>query len=582
MKDFDVHIPWPDWVLEELIGRGQYGAVYRISRTKLGITEYAAMKMISIPNDPQQIATDFSYGYAKESIAIKYKSYLDDIIKEYQLMMTVKGNPHIVRCDDVSISPHEDGIGWDVFIRMECLNPCPFLKGDDYHFNEADVIKLGLDICWALKTCEENNIIHRDIKPQNILISDQGDYKLGDFGVSRTLEHDNTDRTKGIGTYDYMSPEVYKGNPYGCAADIYSLGMVLYWLLNGRTYPFLTRGKEPPTINQITEARNRRFNGEQLPDPISGSKELIRIVLKACEYNPDNRFRDAEEMKNELDALVDLNKHSRLLNNDDYYSNETEGANCIETDSIISNTSDSSVWNDTSETVGKNYGNPDELEDIAVTVGKEFKPIDDENDNTTDNVIIDPEDPCDENWAQNSNNNHSSSDWIRIIIAIVIPLLLLAPLVYVGLSANRTKNASEATSLVAYNPVVRDTDGSVLISVDDGVLTIDSSVIGTQYVRLWRLLGDSLSLVQNPDTDPYCYYSISDGLIVFWLDDHNVCYQVSLEYNPELYTYNDLISKYEEIFGDDYNHSDYRDSWIMDDYNFVLYHDETTIIAMYI
>lgn len=580
MKDFDVHIPWPDWVLEELIGRGQYGAVYRISRTKLGITEYAAMKMISIPNDPQQIATDFSCGYDKDSISEKYKSYLDDIIREYQLMMTVKGNPHIVRCDDVSISQHDDEIGWDVYIRMELLNPFPFYQRNAIEISDNDVIRLGIDICDALITCEKHNIIHRDVKPSNILVSDSGEYKLGDFGVSRSLENENTYGTKGIGTYDYMSPEVYKGNPYGCAADIYSLGMVLYWLLNGRTYPFLPRGKAP-TVNQITEARNRRFSGEPLPDPISGSKELIRIVLKACEYNPDNRFRDAEEMKSELDALVDLNNYSRLLNNESAISNENECEISKEEDSFIKNTSDGSVWNDTSETVGKNYGNPDELEDIAVTVGKEFKPVDDENDNTTDNVIFDPEDPRDENWTQISNNNHSSGEWIRVIIAIVIPLLLLAPLVFVVLSVNRTKNAGEATSLVADNPAVRDADGSVLISVEEGVFIIAPSIIGTPYDQLSGLLGDKLSSVQNSDIYDSCSYSSSVGTITFWLDDSNCCCQVSLNYDTELYTYDYLFTKYEEFFGDDYEQFDNDDRWKMNGYTFDLCHYETAIYATY-
>ena len=335
-----VRAPWPDWQMDGQIGKGQFGTVYKISRTMLGITEFAAMKVISIPNDPQQISADFSYGYDKESIAIKYKSYLDDIIKEYQLMMTVKGNPNIVRCDDVSISPHEDGIGWDVFIRMECLNPCPFLRRDDYHFNEADVIKLGLDICRALKTCEEHNIIHRDIKPSNILISDQGDYKLGDFGVSRTLEHENTYGTKGIGTYDYMAPEIYRGEKYGKEADIYSLGMVMYWLLNDRTFPFLIKGKAP-TISQIQDARDRRFGGVAIPPPVNGSSELIRIVLKACEYEPKNRYHSADDMRNALGRLNDgmgsfkSTDDNGAYNSDDRYQEAT--------------------WSDTNKTVGKQY-----------------------------------------------------------------------------------------------------------------------------------------------------------------------------------------------------------------------------------
>ena len=579
MKDFDVHIPWPDWVLEELIGRGQYGAVYRISRTKLGITEYAAMKMISIPNDPQQIATDFSCGYDKDSISEKYKSYLDDIIREYQLMMTVKGNPHIVRCDDVYISQHDDKIGWDVYIRMELLNPFPFYQRNAIEISDNDVIRLGIDICDALITCEQHNIIHRDVKPSNILVSDRGEYKLGDFGVSRSLENENTYGTKGIGTYDYMSPEVYKGNPYGCATDIYSLGMVLYWLLNGRTYPFLTRGKAP-TVNQITEARNRRFNGEQLPDPVSGSKELIRIILKACEYNPDNRFRDAEEMKSELDALVDLNKHSRLLYNENATSNENICDVSVEDDSFINNTSDSSAWNDTSETVGKDYGDSYELDDIAVTVGKVFKPIDEKNDLTSDNVIVDSEERCDENGTQTSNSKNSSNDWVGLLIAIVIPLLIFAPLLYVGLSAIRTPDVSEATSFVSDILVVRNADGSVLISVDDGVLTVAPSIIGTTYYQLRELIGEKLSFQAN-QTNYCCLYSCPCGNIVFWFDGSNCCNRVSLQYDAGLYTYYDLQSKYEEILGDEYEQSDNHDIWIMNEYTFDLYHNGSTITAYY-
>ena len=149
--------------------------------------------------------------------------------------------------------------------------------------------------------CKEYDIIHRDIKPQNIFVSKYGDYKLGDFGIAKTVE-----RTSGgtkIGTYKYMAPEVYNNQPYGTAADLYSLGLVLYWLLNERRMPFLPLPPAKLNVGMEESARARRFRGEQLPPPANGSRELKRIVLKACAFDPKERYASAAAM------LKDLNMH---------------------------------------------------------------------------------------------------------------------------------------------------------------------------------------------------------------------------------------------------------------------------------
>ena len=289
--------PWKDWQILETIGRGSYGAVYKITRTQYGVTELAAMKVISIPNDPDMIEKDYSCGYDKDSIKEKYKSYLDVVLNEYQLMMKIKGCANIVRCDDISVQPHDDGIGWDVFIRMEYLNAAD--KIFTGKVKEETVIKLGTDICNALDVCGREDIIHRDIKPSNILANDHGDFKLGDFGVSRVLNDEDTYGTKGIGTYNFMAPEVYNGEKYGKAADIYSLGMVMYWLLNDKAFPFLSAGKAP-TAKEMSEAREKRFGGEPLPRPARGTDELVSVVLKACSFKPEDRYDSAKEMWSDL------------------------------------------------------------------------------------------------------------------------------------------------------------------------------------------------------------------------------------------------------------------------------------------
>lgn len=102
---------------------------------------------------------------------------------------------------------------------------------------EKDILRLGIDICRALEMCAKNKIIHRDVKPSNIFISPNGDYKLGDFGVARRIEATCGAFSK-KGTYDYMAPEVYRDAIYDTRADLFSLGIVLYKLMNSGRIPF--------------------------------------------------------------------------------------------------------------------------------------------------------------------------------------------------------------------------------------------------------------------------------------------------------------------------------------------------------
>ena len=167
-------------------------------------------------------------------------------------------------------------------------------------FNEAEVIKLGTHICTALERCEQLNIVHRDIKPQNIFVSAFGDYKLGDFGIARVMDH--ATRATRVGTPTYIAPEVYNGAPSDNRGDIYCLGMVLYWLLNERRMPFLPLPPAMPTIAETEMANMRRLRGEPLPPPNNGSPALKAAVMKAISFNPADRFATAAEFKAALTA----------------------------------------------------------------------------------------------------------------------------------------------------------------------------------------------------------------------------------------------------------------------------------------
>lgn len=295
MQSID-QIQWPGWNVVRLIGRGSFGAVYEIQRDVFGETEKAALKVITIPENGADIDDLRVEGYDDESITSRFQSYLEDIVKEYSTMVKMKGHPNVVYCDDVKYVQHDDGIGWDIYIKMELLTP--IMKCLDQVENEQSVVDLGIAMCNALVLCKERSIVHRDIKPQNIFISQDGTFKLGDFGIAKTAER-TTSGTK-VGTYKYMAPEVYNNRPYGPAADQYSLGLVMYWLLNDRRTPF---SPKRATASEEDIARKRRFDGEQIPPPAHGSKQLQAIVLKACAYDPKQRFASAAEMLNALKTL---------------------------------------------------------------------------------------------------------------------------------------------------------------------------------------------------------------------------------------------------------------------------------------
>lgn len=292
---------WPGWTTTRRIGGGSFGAVYEIEREVFGTTEKAALKVISIPKSESDVRELLIDGYSAEAIAKRYRSDLETVVREYSLMASMKGNTNVVDCDDLKYYPHENGYGWDIMIKMELLTPLTDVLPTN--IPEEQVIQIGLDLCNALSLCQARSIVHRDIKPQNIMVSGDKRYKLGDFGIAKVADHATVGTM--AGTVKYMAPEVYNGKEYGAGADIYSLGMVLYWMLNERRVAFLPLPPHEVTADLETEAKNKRFRGEAIPWPANGSEMLKQIVCKACAFRPEDRYQDANEMMHALQLAMD-------------------------------------------------------------------------------------------------------------------------------------------------------------------------------------------------------------------------------------------------------------------------------------
>ena len=291
-----------DWNIVSCLGEGSYGKVFEIERSEFGQTYRAALKVITVPQSKAEIGSILSEGMSTPQAEAYFHGIVEELVHEFSIMFKLKGTANIVSCEDLRVLEHPDGIGWDILIRMELLHPLlPYVY--EHPMARRDIIRLGIDICKALELCQRYNTIHRDIKPENIFISDNGDYKLGDFGIARTIERTTSGLSK-KGTYSYMAPEVYAGKEYGFSVDTYSLGLVLYRMLNKNRGPFLPQPPEAITYDNREQALARRVSGEPLPRPFYGEGRLGEIVLKACAFDTKDRYSSPQQLRQELEAIL--------------------------------------------------------------------------------------------------------------------------------------------------------------------------------------------------------------------------------------------------------------------------------------
>lgn len=295
-------VVFDNWTIKRKIGEGSFGRVFEIQREDFGQIYHAALKVITVPQNEAELRGAIEEGMTQAQAEEYFYSVVEDIVREFALMARLKGTANVVSYEDHTVIRHKDSIGWDILIRMELLNPLlPYAY--QHPFSRRDIIRLGIDMCKALELCQKYNIIHRDIKPENIFVSDNGDFKLGDFGIARTVEKTMSGMSK-KGTYNYMAPEVYRGAEYGFGVDIYSLGIVLYRLLNKNRIPFLPPAPEPITYSKRELALAKRMGGEEIPDPFYAEGRLSEIVLKACSFDPKERYSSPMQMRQELEAIM--------------------------------------------------------------------------------------------------------------------------------------------------------------------------------------------------------------------------------------------------------------------------------------
>ncbi|MCM1500951.1 MAG: serine/threonine protein kinase, partial [Clostridium sp.] len=275
------------WFLEEVIGEGSSGTVYRITDN---MGSHFALKVIPITPDDTTGSLSFT-----DSSPLAEKARLDgitaDILSEIKVMQALQNHEGIVACHEYGVLDNADTHTRLIIIRMDLLKPLNrVVRMRETEFTPGEITAMGMDLLTALSECRRHNIIHRDIKPSNIFVTGDNRYLLGDFGSARLLE--KTMLASHKGTLAYMAPEIAAGLSFNSTVDIYSLGIVLYQLLNNRRLPFLDASFK---FADMEAAIEKRLSGALLPCPENADRELCAIIGKMCAYSPKDRYHSPEE-----------------------------------------------------------------------------------------------------------------------------------------------------------------------------------------------------------------------------------------------------------------------------------------------
>ncbi len=266
--------------IQELIGTGGMSDVYRAKDNKLN--RNVAVKVLKQEFSENR---DFVAKFRREAEAAA------------NLM-----HPNIVTVYDVG---EDNGISYIVMELVDGYTLKQYIEKKS-RLNISECISIAIPIASGIEAAHNNGIIHRDIKPQNVIISKDGKVKVTDFGIAKAATS-NTITSNVMGSVHYTSPEQARGGYSDAKSDIYSLGITLFEMLTGRV----------PFNGDTTVAIAIKHIQEELPSPADYNEDIPisveKIVLKCCQKSPDRRYQSAAEL------ITDL-KRSLITPDEDFVS----------------------------------------------------------------------------------------------------------------------------------------------------------------------------------------------------------------------------------------------------------------------
>lgn len=324
-------------------------------------------------------------------------------------------NPNVVNVYDVGV---ENGIYYIVMELVEGITLKKYIeKRGRLPYKEA--VSIAIQVANGMDAAHKHNIVHRDIKPQNIIISKEGKVKVTDFGIAKVASSATINTSASMGSVHYISPEQARGGYSDERSDIYSLGITLFEMLTG-TVPFDGDSAVSVAVQHIQDSIPLP---SQLVEGVPVSVD--KIVLKCTQKKTDRRYQSAAEL------IVDLKK-SLVMPDEDFVR--------------MGSAYDSVLKKDEEE-----Y-NPDDDELLIESAGHD---LDDDNDDTDDELLENDSDKDEDIDDERNDKLELVMKCIGIGIAVII--LMITIFVVIKLvgngknTANNNKNSVEATTVNTAN-----------------------------------------------------------------------------------------------------------------------------------
>ena len=246
------------------------------------------VKILSIPASQVQLdALLLTGAYSSKEDALAYfKELADGVVSEAETLQKLARIEGFCSYEGWQIEQMEDATGYDVYLLG------PYRQTLEWHFKSSPMthlaaVNLGLDLCAALSVCRRNGYLYVDLKPGNVFITGNQEYKIGDIGFIKldSLKYASLpDRYRSA----YTAPEIEDAYAkLNTTLDIYAVGLILYQAYNNGMLPVM--------------------DGEELPPPAYADYEMAQIILKACAKNPEDRWEDPAQMGQELVEYMQRN-----------------------------------------------------------------------------------------------------------------------------------------------------------------------------------------------------------------------------------------------------------------------------------
>lgn len=333
-------------------------------------------------------------------------------------------HPNIVNVYDVG---DENGIYYIVMELVEGITLKKYIeKRGRIPFKEA--VSIAIQVANGLDAAHKHNIVHRDIKPQNIIISKEGKVKVTDFGIAKVASSSTINSSSTMGSVHYISPEQARGGYSDARSDLYSLGITIFEMLTG-TVPFDGDSTVAVAVQHIQD---------EIPAPSTVANDIPvsinKIVLKLTQKKPDRRYQSASEL------IADLKKSLVMPDEDFVVMAPSYGA--FGTAAVVSGPASA----DASSATDDDFIKKDDAEEF-------FKDIDDENDNSLDSDVKDELEDDDEETDIDDENN-DKLDLIMKIIGIGIAVIILIVTIFIivklvgSTKPNKDNETTQATESV--------------------------------------------------------------------------------------------------------------------------------------